>query len=103
VNTVTNRLLYLDGDLLQKYIKHTHDRTEQEVYTWMTTSEMGFPVTQEREEVQCWWDVVEDKTVTLFLAPVITDYIRGLEDKGKFFFLELLFIITEKSRTKERK
>ena len=48
----------------------------------MTTSEMGFPVTQEREEVQCWWDIVEDRTVTRFLAPVITTYIRGLQDKG---------------------
>ena len=51
-NTVANGLLCLDGDLL-KYIKHAHGRTEQEVYIWMTTSEMGFPVTQEREEVQC--------------------------------------------------
>ena len=41
----------------------------------MTTSEMGFPVTKEREEVQCWRDIVEDRTVVRFLAPVITDYI----------------------------
>ena len=39
-------------------------------------------VTQEREEVQCWWDIVEDRPVSHFLAPVITDYIRGLQDKG---------------------
>jgi ribonuclease HI len=74
--------LYLDGDLLQKYIKHAHSRTEQEVYTWMTTSEMGFPVTKEREEVQCWRDIVEDRTVARFLAPVITAYIRGLQGEG---------------------
>ena len=74
--------MYLDGDLLQTYIKHAHVRTEQEVYTWMTTSEMGFPITKEREEVQCWWDIVEDRTVSRFLAPVITTYIRGLQDKG---------------------
>ena len=69
--------MYLDGDLLQKYIKHAHDRTEQEVYTWMTTSEMGFPVTKEREEVQCWWDIVEDRTVSRFRASVITAYMEG--------------------------
>jgi hypothetical protein len=45
--------LYLDGELLQRYLKHTHSRTDQEVYVWMTTSEMGFPVTQEIGEVQC--------------------------------------------------
>ena len=56
-NTGANGSLYLDGDLLQKYIKHAHSRTEQEVYTWMTTSEMGFPVTKEREEIQCWRDI----------------------------------------------
>ena len=48
----------------------------------MTTSEMGFPVTKEGEEVQCCRDIVEDRTVTRFLAQVITDYIRGLKDKG---------------------
>ncbi len=42
--------MYLDEDLLRRYINYTHNRTEQEVYAWMTTSEMGFPVTQEREE-----------------------------------------------------
>ena len=81
-NTGATGVLYLDGDLLQKYKKKIHDRTEQEVYTWMTTSEMGFPVTQEREEVQCWRDIVEDRPVARFLAPVITAYIRGLQDKG---------------------
>ena len=81
-NTGANGPLYLDGDLLQKYINHVHGRTEQEVYTWMTTSEMRFPVTQETEEVQCWWDMVEDSPVVLFLEPVITDYIRGLQDTG---------------------
>ncbi len=45
-NTGANGLLYLDGDLLQKYIKHAHSRTEQEIYAWMMTSEMGFPVTK---------------------------------------------------------
>ena len=48
----------------------------------MTTSKMGFPVTKEREEVQCWRDIVEDRTVARFLAPVITAYIRGLQGKG---------------------
>ena len=74
--------LYLDGDLLQKYIKHAHGRTEQEVYICMTTSEIGLPVTQEREEVQCWRNIVEDRPVARFLATVITAYIRGLQDKG---------------------
>jgi hypothetical protein len=44
--------LYLDGDLQQKNLRHTHNRTEQEVYVWMTTGEMVFPLTQERVEVQ---------------------------------------------------
>ena len=48
----------------------------------MTTSEMGFPVTKEREEVQCWRDIVEDRTVSRFLAPVISAYIRGLQGEG---------------------
>ena len=78
-NTGANGSLYLDGDLLEKYIKHAHVRTEQEVYIWMTTSDMGFPVTQEREEGQYWRDIVEDRSV---LVPVITDYISGLQDKG---------------------
>ncbi len=43
---------------------------------------MGFPVTKDREEVQYWRDIVEDRTVVLFLVPVITVYIRGLQDKG---------------------
>ena len=73
--------LYLDGDLLWRYLKHAHSRTEQEVYAWMTKSEMGFPVTQERGEVQCWWDIVENRPVARFLAPVITDYIREVQDK----------------------
>ncbi len=60
-NTGAHGPLYLDGNLLQRYLKHTHDRTEQEVYAWMTISDMGFPVTQEREEVQWWWDIVEDR------------------------------------------
>ena len=54
---------YLDGDLLRRYLKHAHNRTEQEVYAWMTTSEMGFPVTQERGELQSWWDIVENRPV----------------------------------------
>ena len=65
-NTGDDRSLYLDGDLLQKYNKDTHVRTEQEVYIWMTTSEMGFPVTQERRSV--WWDIVEDRPVARFLS-----------------------------------
>ena len=73
--------LYLDEDLLRRYVKHAHNRTEQEVYAWMTTSEMGFPVTQERGEVQCWRDIVENRPVARFLAPVITDYIREVQDK----------------------
>jgi hypothetical protein len=81
-NTRAHGPLYLDGDLLQRYIKHAHSRTEQEVYVWMTTSEMGFPVTQERQEVQCWRDIVKDRPVARFLALVITAYIRGLQDKG---------------------
>jgi hypothetical protein len=47
----------------------------------MTTSDMGFPVTQEREEVQCW--CVEDRPVVFFLTSVITDCIRELQDEGK--------------------
>ena len=43
---------------------------------------MGFSVTKEREEVQCWRDIVEDRTVDRFLAPVITTYIRELQEKG---------------------
>ena len=74
--------LYLDGELLQRYLKHAHSRTEQEVYVWMTTSEMGFPVTQESGEVQCWRDIVEDRPVARFLAPAITDYIRKAQDKS---------------------
>ena len=58
-NTGAHGPLYLD--LLQKYLKHAHTRTEQEVHVWMTTSEMGFPVTQEKGEVQCWRDIVEDR------------------------------------------
>ena len=81
-NTGAHGPLYLDRNLLQKYLKNTHSRTEQEVYVWMTTSEMGFPVTQERGEVQCWRDVVEDRPVVRFLASVITDYIREVLDKG---------------------
>jgi hypothetical protein len=74
--------LCLDGELLQRYLKHPHSRTEQEVYVWMTTSEMGLPVTQESGEVQCCRDIVEDRPVTRFLAPVITDYIRKTQDKS---------------------
>ncbi len=74
--------LYLDEDLLRRYIRHMHNRTEQEVYAWMTTSEMGFPVTQESGEVQCWWDIMENRPVARFLAPAITDYIREVQDKG---------------------
>ena len=48
----------------------------------MTTSEMGFPVTQEREEVQCWQDIVDHRPVARFLSPVITTYIRGFQDTG---------------------
>ena len=70
-NTGANGTLYLDGDLLQKYIKHTHGRTEQEVYTWMTTSEMGQVPSYPRE-----------RGSSVFLAPVITSYIRGLQDTG---------------------
>ena len=47
----------------------------------MTTSKMGFPVTRERGEVQYWWDIVEDRPVVHFLTPVITDYIREVQDK----------------------
>jgi hypothetical protein len=61
--------------------KHAYVRTEQEVYVWMTTSDMGFPVTQEREEVHCW--CVEDRPVVFFLTSVITDCIRELQDEGK--------------------
>ncbi len=81
-NTGAHGPLYLNGELLQRYIKHTHSRTEQEVYVWMTTSELGFPVTQVRGEVQCWWDIVEDRPVARFLAPVITDHIREVQDKS---------------------
>jgi len=42
-NTGDHRPLYLDGELLQRYLKYVHSRTEQEVYVWMTTSEMGVP------------------------------------------------------------
>ncbi len=48
---------------------------------WMTTSEIGSPVTQENGEVQCWWDIVEDRPVSRFLASTITDYIREVQDK----------------------
>ncbi len=34
------------------------------------------------DEVQCWWDVVEERPVTRILAPVITAYIRGLQNMG---------------------
>jgi len=74
--------LYLDEDLLRRYIRHAHNRTEQEVYAWMTTSEMGFPVTQECGEVQCWRDIMEKRPVARFLAPAITEYIREMQDKG---------------------
>jgi hypothetical protein len=47
----------------------------------MTMSEMGFPVTQERVEVQCCWDIVEDRPVVRFLASVMTDYIQEVQDK----------------------
>jgi hypothetical protein len=80
-NSGSHGPLYLDGDLLRRYLKHVHNRTEQEVYAWMTTSEMGFPVTQGRGEVQCWRDIVEDRPVDRFLEPVITDYIREVQDK----------------------
>jgi hypothetical protein len=40
-NTGAHGPLYLDEDLLKEYIKHAHGRTEQEVYIWMTTSDMG--------------------------------------------------------------
>ncbi len=49
---------------------------------WMTTSEMGFPVTQESGQVQCWQDIVEDRPVARFLATAITDYIRKAQDKN---------------------
>ncbi len=49
---------------------------------WMMTSEMGFTVTQESGEVQCWRDIVEDRPVVRFLAPAITDYIRKAQDKS---------------------
>ncbi len=75
-NTGSHGSLYLDRELLQRYLKHTHSRMEQEVYVWMTTSEMGFPITQESGEVQCWWDIV------FFLETVITDYIREVQDKS---------------------
>jgi hypothetical protein len=52
---------------------------------WMTTSEMGFPVTQERGEVQSCRDIVEcpglSDRVVRFLAPEITDCIREVQDK----------------------
>jgi hypothetical protein len=81
-NEGVHGLLYLDGELLQRYLKHANSRTEQEVYVWMMTSEMGFPVTQDSGEVQCWRDIVEDRPVPRFLAPVITDYIRKTQDKS---------------------
>jgi hypothetical protein len=54
VNTGVQGPLYLDGELLQRYLKHGHSRTEQEVYVWMT----------------------------IFLASAITDYIRKTQDKS---------------------
>jgi hypothetical protein len=52
---------------------------------WMTTSEMGFPVTQEGGEVQSCRDIVEcpglSDRVVRFLAPEITDCIREVQDK----------------------
>ena len=60
-NTGAHGPLYLDGDLLQRDIKHAHGRTE---------------------EVHCWRDIEEDRPVARFLAPVITAYICGLQNKG---------------------
>jgi hypothetical protein len=47
---------------------------------WMTTSEMGFLVTQEKGEVQLCRDIVEDRPVVHFLVSVMTDYIE-VQDK----------------------
>ena len=36
-----------------RIISDTHHRKEQKVYAWMTTSDVGFPVAQVEDEVQC--------------------------------------------------
>ena len=40
-------------EIFCRIISGTHHRTDQEVYAWMTTSDVGFPVAQEEDEVQC--------------------------------------------------
>ena len=80
----------LDGPLLRKILEDMQCSQNETCTKWLTTSQMGFAVTREQNEVDSGRDVAWGKPTARWLAPQATHYIQNLTtDKAQALPMDL--------------
>ena len=69
----------LDVGQLRQILKDTMTVEEHEMEVWLTTSQMGYPLTVDEDEIQHWRDEIEGRQTGRWLAPQISAFIATSE------------------------
>ena len=69
----------LDVGQLRQILKDTMAVEEHEMEVWLTTSQMGYPLTVDEDEIQHWRDEIEGRQTGRWLAPQISAFIATSE------------------------
>ena len=69
----------LDAGQLRQILEATMTIDEHETEVWLTTSQMGYPLTVEEDEIRHWRDEIEGRQTGRWLAPQISAFIANSE------------------------